>query len=275
MSTAVIITGQARTFAHCFKTQREAVFRKLEDPHFFISFAPMLGNNQVEFEETARTVEALLVAYPGRVFVEHVDQPAMPEDLRERFEAASYHAPYFRSVPVEAIWRMFWHLSRGWEFYLQAPRAVTCTNFLRIRPDSHFHTWTPPRERVLRYRGDLAPPPEWYVPPGVHVPWWGSWGGVPDRFAYIVGLDAAAQYFNVFHRINELLADGCAYHPETMLARTLERAGVRVHETMDAEFTTIRTKADLAAGRKHDVPVYNNRDILNYVNARLAEEGRG
>lgn len=263
-ATAVIITGQLRTFAHCWKTQREAVFRKLENPYFFVS---------VDREEDA--IEAMAILQPkygvDRVFVEFVEQPPMPEENRERYEAESWHAPWYRSVPVDGIWKQLWHLARGWEFFNECDANPKCPplpdfdRFVRIRPDLHVHNWTPP-QIVEPFGPDYHP-----YPATVFVPWWCSWGGCPDRFAYIVGADAAAQYFNVFHRINELLAEGCAYHPETMLARALERAGVRVHHTMDAEFTTIRTKEDLAKGKQHDKPSYSNRDVFNYINARLGE----
>src|SRR4051812_18224185 len=37
MSTAVLISGQMRTFASCVANQNWMVFRKLKDPYFFIS----------------------------------------------------------------------------------------------------------------------------------------------------------------------------------------------------------------------------------------------
>lgn len=279
-ATAVILTGHARTFAHCWKTQREAVYRKLENPTFFVS---------VVDDADGRAMHDVLVnAYPGKVYFELTQQPEMPEELRERFEAESWHAPWYRSVPVEAIWKQFWHLARGWGMVEANAGTDNFSDdinkfsyFVRIRPDLHFHNWTKPKEvqtggqRPSDHRTDVAPPPKWFTPAGVYAPWWGSWGGCPDRFAFISGAYSAKQYFNVFHRINELLAEGCAYHPETMLARALERAGIRVHQSMDAEFTTIRTKEALAAGRQHDKPSYSNRDVFNYVNARLAEAGLG
>lgn len=252
MKTAVIITGQARTFAHCWKTQREAVFRKLDDPTFFVSV--------VDDAEGRAMHDTLNAAYPGKVYFELPQQPAMPEEQRERFEAESFHAPWFRSVPVEAIWKQFWHLARGWEFAIQHSRNIEeFERFVRIRPDLHFHNWTHPEANRISPTNR------------VYSPWWGSWGGCPDRFAYIAGYEAAQQYFNVFYRINELLAEGCAYHPETMLARALERAGVNVYQTMDAEFMTVRVKGD---SRPHDKASYSNRDILNYINARLGTGDR-
>lgn len=268
MNTAVVLTGHARTFAHCWKTQRAAVYRKLENPTFFVSV--------VDDADGRAMHDVLVAAYPGKVYFELTQQPEMPEELRERFEAESWHAPWYRSVPVEAIWKQFWHLARGWGM-VEANAgsdglAYDVRNFdyfVRIRPDLHFHNWMPPRR--IHIRGDGAYSHE--VSSGVHAPWWGSWGGCPDRFAFISGHHAASQYFNVFHQINQLLDEGCAFHPETMLARALERTGVRVHQSMDAEFTTIRTKEALAAGRQHDKPSYSNRDVFNYVNARLAEVG--
>lgn len=273
--TAVIITGQPRTFAHCWKTQREAVFRKLDDPHFFISFA---RSPTQEADETDGALCALARQYPGRVHWENVEQPAMPEELRARFEAESFHAPWYRSVPVEAIWKQFWHLGRGWEMFNEIigkdDWPASFTRFVRIRPDLHFHNWTKPREvlrgettdeKMTRWLLDPMPSEQFRTANGVYAPWWGSWGGCPDRFAYIVGGDAACAYFNVFNHIKHLLNLGCAYHPETMLARALELAGVPVHQTMDAEFMTIRVKGD---SRPHDKASYSNRDILNYINAR-------
>jgi len=125
--------------------------------------------------------------------------------------------------------------------------------YVRIRPDLHFHNFKMP----------LFP-----IKGSVYVPFWGSWSGIPDRFAFIHGSAPAHAYFNYFKRIDELIAMGCPFHPETMHAAALELAGVAVSESINCEFTTIRTKQDLEAGRHHDKAVYTTQDIFRYIEQR-------
>ncbi len=266
-ATAVIISGQARTFRKVWKSQREAVYRKLGNPYFFASVAD---------DKDAPALDELVAHYGAdRVFVERVTQPNIPPELLERYLTARDHAPYQPSVSVAAIWRMLWANARAWEFFAQVRQSLdpgTVDTFVRVRPDLHFHYWTRPRDvQISGWRPGLSAidsgPPVFESLHGVHVPWWGSYGGAPDRFAYIVGQDAAQAYFTLFDKIDALLADGCAFHPETLLGRALERAGVPVHETMDAEFSTLRTAEDLARGRQHDVPSYRARDVYKLVSA--------
>lgn len=267
-STAVIITGQVRTLKHCFPTAREAIYRKLEDPHFFVSVAP---SNDPGAAEALNIMRRWVVEKYGESHwhTETIEQPPLLLDDQLKFEAAAQHAPWVISVPVIAIYRQFWHLARGWDFFCERKAALDATfdTFLRIRPDLHVHNFTKPANDYVIPPIGLGDRPR--KTSTVYAPWWGSWGGCPDRMAYIVGEPAALTYFNVFHVINELLAEGCAFHPETMLARALERAGVRLKQTLDAEFTTIRTADDK---RPHDIPSYSNRDVFRYVNERLAEE---
>lgn len=261
MKTAVIITGQVRTFEQVLLNQADKVYRLLENPTFFVSFADEPGAI-----EGIKAIKKLAAdRYGATVNAEVQKQPSLDPEDAKRFEAASYHAGYFRSVPVEGIWRQFWQLAEGFELFREVVRDDSAFDvFVRLRPDLHFCNWWPP---MLRSRGL---DPIGHEPKGVHVPWWGSYGGIPDRFAYIVGYEAAEQYFNVFHKLNELLAEGCAFHPETMLGRVLERAGVPVYETMDADFITIRPEGDK---RGHDIPAYRSRDLFKYLAALQAERG--
>lgn len=248
MSTAVVITGQTRTFAKVWKSQREAVFRKLDDPYFFVS---------VVDDENVPAIENLTMHYgPRRVFLETFEQIAWSADVVAIWKEATKHAPYQPSASVEAIAWQLHNLMRGFELFSRIAERlvpeVKFDKFVRIRPDLHFHYWTPPFG--IYDNG-----------PGVHLPWWGSYGGAPDRFAYIVGAESARAYFLTWQVVEKLLADGCAFHPETLLGRSLELAGVPVFQTMDAEFSTLRTDADLANGRQHDVPSYRARDIYRLV----------
>lgn len=242
MSTAVLISGQARTFSHCFANQLWNVYRKLDDPYFFVSVAD---------DENAASMDQLLTKYgKGRVFLERIAQPELPE--KPEYELAQRHSGWKPSVPTQAILRQAWHLARVWEL-MEMTSAKTALpsfkEFVRIRPDLHFHNCELPR---FPYSG------------AVYTPFWGSWGGIPDRFAFMTGSATAEQYFNYFHKINEFVAEGCPFHPETMLAYALERAGIAVLQTINCEFSTIRTKEELAKGRQHDKAVYTTQDILRH-----------
>lgn len=245
MSTAVLISGQTRTFAHCFANQQWNLFRKLDDPYFFCS---------VTDDADVGALEQLTRFYTAkRVFVEHVTQPQLPE-LPE-YQLAQRHSGWKPSVPNQAILRQAWHLARVWDFMkTEYTPENMFRSFVRIRPDLHFHNCALPKFPVMGT---------------VYTPFWGSWGGIPDRFAFIAGHAAAEQYFNYFHKINELIAEGCPFHPETMLGAALERSGVAVRQTLNCEFTTIRTADDIAKGRQHDRAAYTTQDIFRYIEARL------
>lgn len=249
-ATAVLISGQTRTFKHCFKTQKWGLFRKLVNPHFFVSVAD---------DKQAADVEVLRDHFPV-VHIERVVQPTLDVDTATRFTEAARHAPYGIAATAQGIYAQLWALARVWEFFeAKNDPAFNYQYYLRIRPDLHIHYFTPPRTMMLNLRDNH-----------VYVPHWGSWGGIPDRCAFIQGHLAAGHYFNAFHRIEELLAIGCPFHPETLLAAALERAAVPVHQTLDAEFTTIRLPGDK---RPHDAPSYNMRDMMGFVRTVFQEAG--
>lgn len=243
-ATAVLISGQTRTFRHCFPTQNWNIYRKLHQPHFFVS---------VTDDEQAKDMEVLREHYE-HVWIERVTQPDLDAETTARYLKASAHAAWGISVPVIAIWRQLWHLNRVWEFAaVEHYKELKFTAFIRIRPDLHIHNFTIP-ETLPDAR--------------VFVPWWGSWGGIPDRLAFIADQRHAYQYFTTFLYLDKMLEAGCPFHPETMLGYNLARQGVPVSQTLDAEFTTIRMPGDK---RPHDAPSYSNRDVFRYINERLAE----
>lgn len=248
-ATAVLISGQTRTFKHCYPTQRWGVYRKLNNPHFFVS---------VTDDEQAADTLRLQEDYPGRVWIEKVQQPAPHDVVDHSYAPLAGHAPWGISVPPIAIFRQAWALRRVWQFF----EEIICntpidalpgfSTFVRIRPDLHIHNFTLPTGQMP-----------------VYAPWWGSWGGCPDRLAVIHTMDAARAYFTMFDQIDTLLRAGCPFHPETMLAAALELGGIAVSQTLDAEFTTIRMAGDK---RPHDKPSYSNRDVFRYLNERLAAD---
>lgn len=228
--TAVLISGQMRTFATCLPSLYWTVFRKLKDPHFFVSAA----------KDDQATTAYLLENYPefkGKVFIEIVEQPTLPEP-HIRYAA---HAPYAISAPVQSILRQLWAYNRVWEFFCETARShivevsnppmLALTNSIpdfstvvRCRPDLFFHRFDPVRH---------LEPHEFM---GV---WKARCGGVNDRFA-VMGRGAAKAYFTAFTKLQSLLDAGCPLHPESIQQAAMEQDGVGIRNTLTCEFTAVR-----------------------------------
>lgn len=224
MKTAVILSGQTRTFARCLPSLHWAVFSKLENPHFFASVAN---------DEDAGAIELLRQQYPDApVFIEKVDQPTLPEPPVQ----TSWHAPYAITPtktpgvgPLQGILRALWHYSRAWKFACEHG-AQECDVVVRCRPDLHFHgfAWN-------------------FGAPEAHVavtPWWGRYGGCNDRFG-VMGHTAAKAYFETYDVLPEMINDGIPFHPETLVHTALCRAGCSVRHTLAAEFAMLRKNGEL------------------------------
>jgi hypothetical protein len=210
--TAVLISGQMRTFSHCLPSLYWNVFRKLKDPHFFVSCAD---------DEQASSAYMLELHYPGKVHIEIVKQPTLPEPHKSYAD----HAPYAISVPIQNILRQLWHYNRVWEFFNEVTGELKdFTAFVRCRPDLFFHRFDAPAE----------PLPHEFL--GV---WKARCGGVNDRFA-IMGPKAAEAYFTAFPRLQSLLDLGCPLHPESIQQAAMEFEGVGIRNRLTCEFTTVR-----------------------------------
>lgn len=222
MKTAILITGQARTFDQVFEGLCYFVFRKLEDPHFFVS---------VSNDADAGKVERLKRKYPDRVTFEYVDQPMVPEPPMQ----STLHAPYAITPtktpnvgPLQGICRQLWHLSRGYRFAMLTG-AGKATTFVRCRPDLHFHRFD--------FKGTIQTNQ-------ALTPWWGNFGGVNDRFA-ILGANAAKAYFSTWDKVPELLAMGCPFHPESLVAASMESENIDIQRKLIAEFAFKRPNNQL------------------------------
>ena len=240
MRTAVLISGQARSFARisptdpqiarrawareCFSNQRWQLYRKLENPEFFVSLAD---------DAEAALVEPLLLKYYPReiVHVEIVKQPTLPEPPID----ATLHSAWGVSSPFQSILRDLWHRQRVWEFYLGLNSGPPSHQIvLRVRPDIHFHRINLPK---------LVQADE------VWTPFWGNYGGCNDRLA-IMGFSAAEVYFIAFARVPELLSVGCPMHPETLTASAVELSpGIRIRRALDAHFAALRPNGELVMQR--------------------------
>lgn len=230
MKTAVLISGQMRTFESCIANLNWTVFRKLENPTFFVSCA----------DDEQASSAYLLEGYFDRVHIEIVKQPTTFEYYP--IFALAAHAPYTPTpnnpAVIPSILRQLWHYKRVWQFMCERPPAAgpgdgdryaivgagQFDRFVRCRPDLHFH------------RLDL---PDDISTEEFYGPWKATCGGVNDRFS-IMGLEAATAYFTAFDRLEKFLDAGCPLHPESIQQYALESMGCRIRNTLQAEFTALR-----------------------------------
>lgn len=214
MSTAVIMTGHARTFATCIHTFKWHVARHYADPSFYVS--------TVRDEDSAGMEPLLRKLFPSApVYIEQIEaQPNIPEPAEPvRFE------PYARSVPVQAVLRQLWQNERGWELYKRTA-TVEAKTFIRVRPDLYFHSLSNP---------PLGDP----FPHTAFTPKWGRFGGVNDRFA-IMGRAAAEYYLTAFSYMPTAMSAGCPLHPESLVMAAMELRGCNIDDSLSVQFSTWR-----------------------------------
>lgn len=213
MKTAILYSGQARTFASCWPNQWWMVLRRYPNADVFAAVAD---------DEQAPSMSLLADKFPkDQVHIEVSKQPDFP--MAEAMARNNAHGGYGISAHPQNIMRAFWGYKQVWEML-----PGVYERYIRIRPDLWFQEFEAP------------PKPE------VHeclTPAWGSYGGVNDRFA-IMGARAAENYMTAFDRIGELIGAGCPYHPETLTRAAIENEGAcMVSQTLKTEFK-IRRMAD-------------------------------
>ncbi len=216
LKTAVLISGQLRTFKKCYPTQKWHVFRHYEpDIHFFVSYCDDANRD---------SVQVLLRDYEN-VNIESYDDPS---DLPEIAPDKGAFAPYANATTHDKLMLQHWGNKKVWDFFASYAATESFDVIIRIRPDLWIHRFQPP---------DLE---QWQlVHNWVFAPWWGKFGGINDRLA-VMGREAAETYFNLYSGIDGLLKHGCPFHPETMLAGWLQMCGVKVNNTLMATFSTDR-----------------------------------
>lgn len=237
-TTAIIISGQARTFARCFANLKWQVFDKLENPHFFASVAD---------DVDASSTNLLGLMSPAPVHIERVTPPVLSEPPFE----TSLHVPYAITPtktpgvgPLQGILRQLWHNSRAWKFAMENG-AGDCDVVVRCRPDLHFGRFEMPRPGERKICDSAFIPNMHILPRDIRAseaftPYWGHYGpGANDRFA-IMGKLAAKAWFETYDVLPELLAAGVPFHPETLVGAALERAGCTISRTLLAEFSFCR-----------------------------------
>jgi len=216
MKTAVLISGQMRTFAKCYPTQKWQIFRHYEpDIHFFVSCVD---------DAQADSVKLLSDDYENvnvERYQDPIDLPAIPIE-------AGASAPYANAAPHSKLMLQHWGNKKVWDFFCASVATESFDVVIRIRPDLWIHRFTPPFTKCATAYGTFC-----------FAPWWGKFGGINDRLA-ISTRGAAEVYFNLYDEIPNLLKHGCPFHPETLLAENLIRGGVPVSSTLMAEFSTER-----------------------------------
>ncbi len=258
MKTAILISGQMRTFASCYPNIRWMVLRHYPHAEFFVS---------CEDDAQASTAELLLEHYPAdRVNIERVKQPFVPEP--QHVELLRNRGPSRGAATTQAILRQLWHLNRVWDFFHECEtkrrwaekQALLVDRFqriIRLRPDLFFHRFDPPAFPPCVITGnDIS---RHYDEPALRTcftPWWSRWGGVNDRVA-VMGPAAAAHYFRTFTVKEELFDSGAPLHPESLLLGSLELGRVNIRPTLSAVFTAIR------ADGNHVRPDYGLHDLAD------------
>lgn len=212
MSTAILMSGQMRTFAQCYPTQRWQCFRHYPDCHFFIL---------VENNDQVNSIQALRRDYgDDHVHAQFITDPTGLPQIAEEY---GRHAPYANSAPHNRLLLQHWYQNEGWKYFQTAREGKEFDTIIRMRPDNWMQKFEKPNACFTE----------------VNVPWWGRFGGINDRMAIMLP-DTAKIYFSLYNSIESLLKDGCPFHPETLLLAHLERNGVKVRHTLNALFGTLR-----------------------------------
>lgn len=229
MRTAVLISGQMRTFKKCYPNMKWMVFRHYPEIHFFVSV----------FEDEDSKLANLLQADYDNVNIETHHEPG---NLIESSAYYSDHAPYAPSVTPRQIMMQLYANKKVLDFI--GDRLFNYKTVIRLRADLWFHRFVPPS-----------------YPPGdntCYCPWWGQFGGVNDRFA-VMGPRAASYYFRVYEYVNHLIGIGCPLHTESLLAATLAHGRVNVFNNLATEFSRTRSNGDFK------LPEISLVDIANYA----------
>jgi len=212
MKTAVLISGQMRTFAKCYPTQKWQIFRHYEpDLHFFVSCAD---------DPQADSVKLLFADYENVAVERYTD----PTDLPVIPAAKGAFAPYANATSHAKLMLQHWGNKKVWDFFCASADTGSFDQIIRIRPDIWIHRFQKPRNLFTNE---------------CFCPWWGKFGGVNDRIA-IMERSVAVSYFNVFDLMRDILLKGCPFHPETLLLEVLRTNAVIVLNNLMVEFSTER-----------------------------------
>ena len=193
------------------------LLRKLDNPHFYCCIAD---------DANASGMDLLRERF-NHVHIKRVPQPEPP--IAEPGGQSFLHAPHpLVNHDQQACLRQQRNLFQTWEFLGQEnPGGFDPDDAMvvRLRPDLWFHDFS-----------DLPRNP---YPMEAITPWWGAYGGVNDRVAFL-GCLAAKEWFTTFTKLDALLQAGCPMHQETMIRASLEQANCIITETLTCLCSILR-----------------------------------
>lgn len=193
MKTAILVSGQMRTADVCSGNQYLRVKRHCGDVGLYLHAA------DDEDAHKTKIYSAL------RVVVEK--QPQMDEkNYQEKMGLGCYG--------VQVVLRQLWAMQRVWR--IMEASDIQFDWVVRLRPDCWFHN-------------DLEDLAE-CDPACLYVPTFHNFFGLNDRFAF-GGYEVMKVYMNRLDNMDEYIAAGGIFHPESHLKWTMERAGIKVKRT--------------------------------------------
>lgn len=247
MSTAILISGQLRTFSRCLPLQRWQVYRHFESragaihPEQATAASASKGDHDLEFficvQDTpdVQSVDDLRRLYGAdRVHVQAQPDPDLTPYITPEISAAWHRAPYANAAPADRLLLQHWYQRQVWALFTSLRDPKDFSTIIRMRGDNNFKSFALPSG----LSSVLGPPSS-----AAFTPWWGRFGGLNDRFA-IMGPEAAASYFTLWDNLGDHVQAGCPFHPESLLKAQLERDGITIHENLAAEFSTLRATGE-------------------------------
>jgi hypothetical protein len=234
MKTAVIMTGQARSFKFVHPNQNWYVYRKLPNPTFFASLCD---------DADSESVRAIGEKYPLKF--ERIKDPVFtpPPNVHElMFSGYGFIGDDGGNLGshggVQGFFRQHWSLKRGWEFFQEQKGNEHYDLIVRIRPDLWFQEFIAPDYTKIGDKDCLTP-------------WWSTFSGVNDRFA-IMGNSAAKSYMTTYDKHQKLFDMGCPMHHETVIKASMELDDINVIQRMTTFF--LRCRKDKNNGQIGFVP---------------------
>lgn len=204
MKTAILISGQCRTLDLCLPNIKAQVLDYFPGADLWISVAAGPDSGQAQLLRSVGMKIQLLEALE-------------PPELDQRdYAARSLGGPYLLGTGLGDSTAVSRTLLQAWRLHRVFEKARSSgenyDTFVRLRPDQWFIVGAAGLPRI--------------DPSTAAVPWWGGYGGINDRFA-VLGR-AAAEAYCWWPRLDELLAEGCRFHPETLTKYALTRAQCRI-----------------------------------------------
>lgn len=201
MKTAVLVSGHFRSGLRCYPSIKKHILDVIGDHDIYMSI--VLDGDAAD----AQTYKPTAIKF--------VEQPHMPEK--------NYiHRTGRQVYGVQGVLRQLWSLKHVYGMMAESGKSYDWV--IRLRPDTEFFNDI---ETPFSDRSE-----------GVHIPTFHNWWGLNDRFAYMPGYHAK-DYFCRLDNMDEYVAGGGIFHPETHLKWSLEKAGVPVYRTF-ITFDTVR-----------------------------------